>query len=470
VVAHTWANLHFTGEASAAGALVKLELNHPYLSPREKWEAWRSNVAYQAVRVTDYHFSAFQLPLFGLGLGTGWLVWGLALSALGFRRTRKNALLLWACMLAWVCVVATNGQVRWQNERYAMPAAAWLLLAAALGTAAILSRWALAFSSYRGSTAARRTLGWSSLWAAAALGATALFVAGQQPQYRGQLWFFGRASRNIYEQHIAAARKIKSLRPARVLVGDAGAIPYVADVPALDFIGLGGYHDLPFARATRMGIGAGIELLQRLPSSERPDLMAIYPTWWGELPVWFGERLTEFHVRGNVVAGGARKVLYKPDWRPLENSRTPFYLPRGLALHADVDVADLVSEREHGVHLIETLGYVTMKLLQHPRLPEQDAWDSGRILPAGSELRFTLKQLRPHDLLTLIVRLAPSRSGQLELSAGGHRQTLDIEPSDAWQELSVELPSHVVDETTNIDLRVTRGEVVLYHLWSAQPR
>ena len=48
-----------------------------------------------------------------------------------------------------------------------------------------------------------------------------------------------------------------------VLLGDAGAIPYVTDAPALDLNGLGGFHGMPFARATRAHVGAAIELIER---------------------------------------------------------------------------------------------------------------------------------------------------------------------------------------------------------------
>src|SRR5690606_5642558 len=57
----------------------------------------------------------------------------LAALPLLFPRTRRVAVVLWAQVVAWVGVVALNGQVRWQNERYVMPAVAWLLVLAALG-------------------------------------------------------------------------------------------------------------------------------------------------------------------------------------------------------------------------------------------------------------------------------------------------------------------------------------------------
>ena len=35
-----------------------------------------------------------------------------------------------------------------------------------------------------------------------------------------------------------------------------------------------------------------------MPKAERPDLMAIYPSWWGDLPTLFGHRITEVPVIG----------------------------------------------------------------------------------------------------------------------------------------------------------------------------
>src|SRR5262249_37949219 len=70
----------------------------------------------------------------------GFLLPALGFAALAVRRTRKVAIVLWAQIALWLLLVAFNGQVRWQNERYTMPAVAWLLMAAALGAAALTHR------------------------------------------------------------------------------------------------------------------------------------------------------------------------------------------------------------------------------------------------------------------------------------------------------------------------------------------
>ncbi|HEU5077312.1 MAG TPA: hypothetical protein VFU02_24140, partial [Polyangiaceae bacterium] len=246
VVAQAVANRIMTGDFTAAGALAKLELHHPYLTDEQVWDQWKFHVSYQFFRVTDYHLSA--MP------GVGWLVWMFAALGLVFRRTRKYALLLWSCAISWVLVVALNGQVRWQNERYAMPALAWLLLAAALGFAGVLTH------EYR-----LRSLRIGA--AAASAAALACFLFFQAPRFRDQVWFFGRASRNILDQHVRTGTvlgRVVKPTPRRILLSDAGAIPYAADLPALDLIGLGGYAQLPFARATRLGAPGGLELIERL--------------------------------------------------------------------------------------------------------------------------------------------------------------------------------------------------------------
>ena len=189
-----------------------------------------------------------------------------------------------------------NAQVRWQNERYTMPAVAWVLLLAALGAALLLDPpprpWSLGSTRAWGPSPRARYFGGAFVTVVA----LALFVIHQRAKMRDQIWFFGRACRNIRDQHIIAGRVLKQLspQPKRVLVGDAGALLYASDLPGVDLIGLGGFHDLPFARAGVTGLGATLELLERVVPAERPDVFAIYPSWWGDLPAGSGGASPEF--------------------------------------------------------------------------------------------------------------------------------------------------------------------------------
>lgn len=451
LVSHAIANRVFTGESTAAGALVKLEAHHPYLTGTDVWNAWLFHIKYQLQRVTHYHFG--DAPHYG------WIVWAFAVLALIFRRSRRPAIVLLASAVLWILVVATNGQVRWQNERYSMPAVAWLLLAATLGVAA-----ALTYASEQ----RRRLRG--PLLASGVVAVVALFIYHQAPRYREQVWFFGRAARNILDQHVRVGARLRSdvsPQPHRVLVGDAGAIPYISDLPALDLIGLGGYHALPFARATRHHVGAALELIERMPVADRPDLMALYPSWWGDFPLWFGRRIAEVPVRGNVICGGLSKVLYRADWSPFEGSGAPLS-PRAAERVLDsVDIADLVSERAHAYAVEGAPGYVTMKLLAAPsRLAP--LWDAGRVIAPGSTESFELRGLNPTRAVRLVVRAAPTRDVELEVflddvAAG----KLQLRASDTWQQAELP-PVRVKSPRVRVRLGPSMHERTLFHVFALE--
>ncbi|MFZ5897165.1 MAG: hypothetical protein ACOY0T_39265 [Myxococcota bacterium] len=448
LAAQTLANRYFTGENTAAGALVKLELHHPYLDARAVWDNWLFFIKYQVLRVTQYHFS--DQPAYG------WLAWALALAALYFRNTRRVALVLWTSAIVWVLMVAMNGQVRWQNERYTMPAVAWLLAAATLGTAALLQRAHELRHRVRG-----------PLLAAATATAVTLFMIHQAPRYREQLWFFGRAARNIYDQHVQAALVLRDQvtpRPKRVLVGDAGAIPYVSDLPALDIIGLGGYHALPFARATRMHVGAAVELIERMAPDERPDLLAIYPGWWGDFPSWFGRAIAAIPVRGNVICGGAAKVLYRPDWSALAASGRPFSLRAGERVLDSLDQADLVNERAHSYRVTGAPGFVSMELIEAP-LDHKPLFDAGRTLPPPAIETFTLSGDERAAQARLIVRAAPTQTTSFEVAIDEEPiGKITLEPSGGWVEASISHPK-LRARKLRVRLGGSDRERLVYHVF-----
>ena len=270
------------------------------------------------------------------------------------------------------------------------------------------------------------------------------------------------------DQHVEAGKLLKRTPASRVLVGDAGAIPYVSDLPALDIIGLGGFEDYPFARATRMGLPAALELLQRMPAQQRPDIMALYPEWWGDLPLWFGKPLFEVPVRGNVICGGSSKVVYVADWDLFTGSTKPTSMNRRERVVADVDFADLISEKTHGVEFQGTVGYVTMKALPHPTERTRDLWDAGQILSQGGSSTFTIDPHSVHEPLQLVLRLAPTQPVTIRVTAGSHVETLQLEASEQWLEPRLTLPPAAVRPGLPITIEAVQGEAVLYHLWGLQ--
>jgi hypothetical protein len=483
------ANRVLTGDWSAAGAVVKLEANDPRLSFSEVVGAWLFHVRYQIGRVTGYHLAD--------GLAWGSLFWVVAALPLFFEKTRRQAILLWAQAVLWVFIVALNGQVRWQNERYTMPALAWMLLAAALGVAAVVTSdfaWTRRPRAYRAGASF------------ALLAVIGVLAARQVPKMRDQIWFFARASRNIHEQHIKVGRKIRREMQGvrRVLVGDAGAIPYASNLPALDIVGLGGYGKLPFARASRWGVAAAIELIQRIPNAERPDLMAIYPGWWGDMPAWFGTPVDGVSVRGNVICGGLTKMIYRAHWDALDVGNGPSSLSSDSERVVDeADLGDLVSEAEHRYRISGAPGFVAMKLLsggassgksagfdaatriraalagvEPKRLEREPAstgnpaiWDAGRVVPPGATVTVELAGFTPKHRARLVIRTAPSQSGELSVRIDDQELArVPLRSGDTWHEASLDVPASLTKDELSIAITVQQNEMVLYHLWGVEQR
>jgi hypothetical protein len=483
LVAQAIANRALTGDFSAAGAVVKLEMNDPRLSFGDVLAAWFFHVRYQIGRVTGHHL--------GEGLLLGCLFWVLAALPLFFAKTRRQAVLLWSQAVLWVLVVALNGQVRWQNERYTMPALAWMLLAASLGVGAVLT--------HRFDGIARPRLR-RALSIAGTVAILVVLGIRQAPQMRDQIWFFARASRNIHEQHVKVGRRIRRELSGvhSVLVGDAGAIPYASDVRALDIIGLGGYPGLPFARASRWGVAAAIELIQRMPSTERPDLMAIYPGWWGDMPAWFGTPIDGVSVRGNVICGGLTKMIYRAHWEALDNGEQPALLRQGERVTDDADFGDLVDEAAHHFRIEGAPGFVAMKMLSAPApgknaavslfqrpqslLPDMAVtdvigppstaiWDAGRVVPPGATVTLTVQGPETARPTRLVVRTAPSEPAVLAVRVNGTSlPDVALASGDSWQEATLDVPAALAQEKMRVSITVVKNEMVLYHLWSVAGR
>jgi hypothetical protein len=446
-------NALFTGEWSANGAIAKLTVNSPYLTPGEKWSEYVSLLRYVVCRNTQHHFSE--------GPPWGWLVPIVAALPLFSRRTRGQALLLWASVLAWLAVVALNGQARWQNERYTMPAVAWLLLLFAMGLGLVLSPGDLACLGARCSAAERcRAFGRVAL-TTTILG---VFWAHQLPQMNDQIWFFGRASRNIREQHFAAGDVLRQLGARRVLVGDAGALTYVSDRPGLDLIGLGGFHDLPFARAGLHGLGASLELIERMAPADRPDVLAIYPSWWGDLPTLFGHPIAEAPVHGNVICGGPTKVIYRADWNALDRGGKPRALRPEERVVDELDVADLVSEKAHSYRFPQPgMGFVDFRVLGDVIDRRRDLFDAGRLVPSHARERARMRM--PQDGGRLVVRTAVAQRTAVRVSVNGSPVgTLELEPSNGWIEPSVDLPSGL-GQDAELTLAPADHEWLDCHVW-----
>jgi len=452
-------NRWFTGEFAASGALVKLTLYNPYMTAEEKWNEYLFLLKYVVRRNTEYHFTDHGF--------FGYIVILFAVIPLCFQATRRVAATLWVSIVTWLLVVALNAQVRWQNERYTMPAVAWTLLLAAMGLALMIDPARSLGNAGRFPRGA-----WArAIYVLRSIGALALvvlFLWHEEPRLRDQLWFFGRASRNIRDQHVTAGRLLQHLSPLprRVLVGDAGALIYSSDLPGLDLIGLGGYHDLPFARAGVHGVGATLELIERLPAGDRPDVFALYPSWWGSLPQWFGQEVTQVPVYGNVICGGAEKVIYRADWRGLGRGAKPCTIRGDETIVDELDVADLVSEGQHDYEFPHpSAGFVEARMLPDPADQHSDMFDAGRRIPRGRTEKFRLHLASGGA--RLVARTAFEHDVDIDVSVDGQsRGALHFSRAGGWREASVELPAG--DERVWVTLTPRQDDWVDHHVWVVQ--
>ncbi len=552
LVAQAAANRLLTGELSANGAIVKLALNNPYMTGEDKLADWISNLKYAALRNLDYHFAHIEgdrmsdlverwpgAPAFVVYLArTAWwagvVPLALALLPLCFERTRRIAFVIWMQIVGWVAIVALNGQVRWQNERYVMPAVAWMLVMTALGVSVVFRRrpsrhprgstlagfFGLARRAFTrglavgpsffvttllgalvvqtigvltrpvGAPAAFR-LSWLfalGCGAAAALVlrwrparvvivvACVLFAYDHQaPKMRDQKWFFGRAARNIRDQHLTLGKFLAETKPKRVLVGDAGAIIYESDRPGLDIIGLGGYHRLPFARAGVHGLPATLELIERIPREDLPDVLAIFPTWWGILPVWFADEvIRRFPVEGNVICGGYEHVVYRANWRLLNTGEGMRWRPPDDSerVRVTVDVGDLVSEKENGYRFDRPAnGWTDMRVLPDPADPRRDMFDAGRRIAPGKRSSFDARGLVPGKRIRLVVRVAQEAATKVRVRVNGRDAgEIELERVDGWEEAALVIDEELVD-SSRLRIELTNegpGDFLHYHAWIVQ--
>lgn len=532
------ANRALTGEWSANGAIVKLAINNPYMPADEKIDDFVANATHAVLKNLEYHFAHGDGEYLQEHLPAWWLRWttptadplhptpppiatwvgviplALGLLPLAFARTRRVAIVLWAHILTWIGIVSLNGQVRWQNERYVMPAVAWLLILATLG----LSVSFRAFVQRSSKRRSRPNILWSVLIAAIVIQAVgvitrpggtdpelqipwllaielglvapailwfrgprgivvalALLFAWdhQVPRMRDQKWFFGRASRNIRDQHLTLGAFLRELEPRRVLVGDAGAILYESGRPGLDIIGLGGYHALPFARAGIHGLPATLELLERIPDRDKPDVLAIFPTWWGALPLWFASNeIKRFPVEGNVICGGYEHIVYKADWHALGRGDHLRKMPAGnTRIVMNLDVADLVSEKQHGYSFDRPKnGWTDMHVLPDPDDPREDMFDAGRRIVTQRSERFTARGLTPHMPAHLVVRVAPEKPTRVRVRINGADVgILDLAPSGEWVEVAFPIaPEHVTAEMHFELTNLGKKDFVDFHEWLTQ--
>jgi hypothetical protein len=436
-------NRIFTGSAAAAGALLKLLSSNPFATDEDRAREYVVNlVSFVRAMVHDLGGGSWRLTC---------LLPILAALSLASRRTRALGALCLSGGFAFALLVSWNGASRHQNLRDFMPVVALMLFAAALGLAAV----------------ARRTVG-------RVLGAGTVLVtiglAGSQVPEAAR--FYVRASRNIHDQQVAVGRRLAAESPADaiVLVGDAGAIPYISGLHAVDALGLGGYHSLPFVRAAVHGEAATLELIERLPSAMRPTVLALYPNWFPGITGTFGHERGRVTISDNVICGGVTKGIYDADWSSLRSSDETGTDDRlGGPVLDELDVADVVSEETHGYVSPAPRGGWT---LFDVRADGSGAarFDGGRIVPAGEEESFLLATDAPAGA-QLVIRTDDSRFEATVRATPRIGAPLEVplvraptRATSSWSLARARFPVPL-EPAVRVHLVVTGGSLHDFHAW-----
>jgi hypothetical protein len=347
--------------------------------------------------------------------------------------------------LAWVLLVSFNNNSPFHNFRYYAPALLLVLVAAGSGAAAVAQMLG------------RR----SGPLVAGALVATATIAAAAR--IPAQVTHFTRASGNIRDQQIeVAVRLAATMEPgSRVLLGDAGAIPFVSERLALDALGLGGYRRMPFARAAVNGEASTVELIERLGVAERPRYLALYPNWFGLITSKFGVELERVTLTDNLICAGPTKVIYRSDWSALESPHEA-----SPDIIDELDVADVISEAEHAyVSPAPAGGWTTLDILEDESGARR--FDGGRIIPAGGTESFVVRKSTDAPQVRIVVRVDDATRG-LRLRTSRAVTELVVAPplregAHSWREASATVDTPAVGET--LALEATNGPYRDYHVW-----
>ena len=441
------ANRVFTGDAASAGAMLKLLSSNPFTTDEQRARDYVVNLAaFGRAMAMDLGGSAGHAAL---------LVPLLALSSLTHRRTRALGVVCLGGSFAYVLLVSWNGAARFQNFRDYMPPFALFLFAAVLGLRAI---------------AARPRLG--ALGVAGAL----LGIAVAAPHIAEGSRFYARAARNIHDQQVTVGRRL-SREPANdtiLLVGDAGAIPYVSGLHAIDAVGLGGYHARPFVHAAVEGEGGTLELIERLPLAQRPTILALYPNWFPGITGRFGRERERVTITDNVICGGVTKGIYEADWSalmvPADVSETEEW--RDSAVLDEIDIADVVSEAAHAYTSPAPRGGWTLFDVRTTALGTR-RFDAGRVIPDGQEESFALRAPVPRGsrvvlrtdetAATITVYASAARGGPFAVKLV-RSTALDREH---WALAQAVLPAPLA-VGDRLMLRATDGALHDFHAWLVQ--
>jgi hypothetical protein len=249
----------------------------------------------------------------------------------------------------------------------------------------------------------------------------------------------------------------------RVGLNDAGAIPLVSGLKALDLVGL--TSNDPWALAYREGPGSLFEAIEHLPLDRRPDVLAIYPSWIG-LPDLYGEKIHEAKIEDNRTAAEATTPLFRFRADVLGSGARPA-LPHAGQIIDELDVADLESERPHGF-AIDRPAWTIYRRERYQAQPSLTVSDGGRVMRRFARARL---RVRPGHAARLVIR----SDAWVDVVLGGTVDgvpiaRINIPQARAFVEPELVLPAATLRRPeVDVNLELIAGrELSLFHLWVVQ--
>jgi hypothetical protein len=432
------ANLLLAGSLMTAGATSKSLLGAPYLDvPRRAVQ-----LVTQLLEVWDLFLDGKDPLYLGLVLSLVGLAAIIVLASRELARGVPGGRVLLGLFLVIAVFAASMHYIRIARwTRYYLPFFIVVLLGAGLAAAWVaqaLGRWRLA------------------------AGPGIALVLLQLGTIPGWLKAYQQDVKVIDTKQAAAGRAALALpASSRILVCDAGAIPYISGRWTFDVVGL----TSPVRKNYfRNGVGSRFELFEHLPPGRRPTHVAAY-----DFCIWPGARGEPLGIFHDLVLAPFTDTGAGTGHSPASSTG-------GLRVTDRVDVADLESEDAHAYafepgrvgapqgprHEVEAptdLDIFRTNVLLRAKVvgTETILSDGGRLTSAE---RFRLPDVRGGKALTLLGRYSTPRPLDLVVSVdGGPRRVAKLSPQrdGGFVEARVTIPASEVRPGCEVLLFSARG-------------
>ncbi|MCP5105648.1 MAG: hypothetical protein GY950_19835 [bacterium] len=293
----------------------------------------------------------------------------------------------------------------------------------------------------------------------------------------------GQAAYGFARQYLDTARWVDKNLPkdARIASLDAGLLAYYSNREFFDLFGL----TTPAIQEVTVFYaddeGTKYEVMERLPAQLRPTHFVLHHQRFDHNN-WNPYRgLMKVDADNNAIIVHSARVLsqaniigrnlqvWEADWSLVNTGDRPGGAAGGVITDR-VDIADPVSEREHGVEItVDTPGFLGSNHFR--RLASEDGgviMDGGRGISGSLSMRFT--GIQPGKNLVIRMRILPiAFNNNVRVEVNGRplgNWTLPVSGKGKWLEPSIVIKSPIIT-SDSIDITLS-GLFMPFHIWAIQ--